>query len=171
MATEQAVRQESLVPWGLRIPKSPSTLIYAGLGLALLTLACWAVYGFRVIRSSGRLISVDSDAKSFGVVSPGDPIAVSFRLTNHGREPVRIVGCRAGCSCMLPEDLPLEIRPNASRDFRVSFNFRPVPGGGPALETRTYPLILFTSSPGQFKIPLTVTGEVRDKPGKSSSGP
>lgn len=162
MATEQAVRQQSLIPWGIRILKSPSTLIAAGLGLALLSLACLALGGFRVIRSMrGQTISVDSDAKSFGVVSPGDPIAVSFRLTNHAREPVRIVGCRAGCSCMLPADLPLEIRPNASRDFRVSFNFRPRPGGGPVLETRRFTMTLFTSNPDQFEIPLMVSGEVR----------
>ena len=172
MATEQAIGEKPLIPRSVRILRSPSTLIAAGLGVALLSLACWAVSGFRTIRSMrGQTISVDSDVRSFGVVSRGDPIAVSFRLTNHGRSPVRIVGCRAGCSCVLPEDLPFVIRPDASRDFRVSFNFPPIPGGGSAVETRTLRLTLFTSDPDQFEIPLTVSGELHGKPDSSNSGP
>ncbi|MGO9466796.1 MAG: DUF1573 domain-containing protein [Isosphaeraceae bacterium] len=151
--------------------KSPSRLIAAGLGLALLAAVLWAVGGFSAIRSIGReTISVDSRARSFGVVARGDRIAVSFKLTNHGRDPVRIVGCRAGCGCMLPEDLPFSIRPNGSRDFRVSIKFPPAPAGGPVVETRTYPLTLFTSNPDQFEIPLTVSGEVRGVPGASNAG-
>ncbi len=49
--------------------KSPSRLIAAGLGLALLAAVLWAVGGFSAIRSIGReTISVDSCARSFGVV-------------------------------------------------------------------------------------------------------
>ena len=38
------------------------------------------------------------------------------------------------------------------------------------VETRTYPLTLFTSNPDQFEIPLTVSGEVRGVPGASNAG-
>ena len=67
MATEQVIRQQPLIARCTRMMKSPSRLIAAGLGLALLAAVLWAVGGFSAIRSIGReTISVDSRAGRSG---------------------------------------------------------------------------------------------------------
>ena len=151
------------------------TIVAAGLGLVLLLFACWAAGGVTAIRTAyshlrGETILVDSHAKSFGIVAPGDRVTVSFRLTNDGREPVRIVGCRAGCSCMVPDDLPFAIGPKGSRDFAVSIKVPQKRGNG-SVVARKLALTLFTSNPAQLEIPLTMSGQIRGTPGALNSGP
>src|SRR5262245_7726451 len=67
--------------------------------IILLALVVWAYAYFGsiqiAIRSvSGQPLAVDATTKSFGVARPGERVEVSFRLTNHGTRPIRIVGSK-----------------------------------------------------------------------------
>jgi len=174
METEQAIQQQVMPTkriHGVRL--SPVTIVATGLGMVLLISAIWVAGGFRVIRSTfgflgGETIFVDSHTKSFGLAGPGDQITVSFKLANRGRGPIRIVGCQKTCSFMLTDELPFVLRPNESRHFTLSITV-PKTRQIDSVVTRKFALTLFTSNPAQFKIPLTVSGEVRSKPSTSSS--
>jgi Protein of unknown function (DUF1573) len=168
MATEQAIQQHSPPSPRIRVVSSPHAMIAAaGLGLVLLVIATWAVGGFSAIRTAyaymrGEAIFVDSYSKSFGSVHAGDPITVSFRLTNVGDKPVRFVGCRAYCGCVVPDDLPFTINPNDYREFTLSVRtFEPV--GANSTESFSQPVILYTTSAAQLEIPLTIKGEIRTR--------
>ncbi len=167
MATEQAIGQRAPTIRWKRIVSSPSAKpVAAGLAITVFATAIWIVGGFNAIRSAyvylrGETILVDSNTKSFGVVSPGDPISVSFTLTNTGAAPVRIAGCEAWCNCVVPKDMPFVLEPNESRDFPVSIRNPKregaVPKGYVGLDLK-----LFTTNPAQPRIGLTVKGEIRN---------
>jgi hypothetical protein len=152
-----------LLMWGL--------LAVAGFGLA--ALAVWrpsGSYGLRAAfaRMTGRTVVLDSERKSFGIVAAGDPAAVSFRLTNWGDKPVRVVGYLTYCNCVSPNDLPFTLGPGEARDFVVSLRDSQ-PAGGGASQTLDQPLVLYTTNPAQAEIPLTIQGEIRRRPAARTS--
>jgi len=141
--------------------------------LALVAVAFWASQGLGAQRAAYALIhskalSVDSPIRSFGVVSPGESAVVSYRLTNHGSQNIRIVGCQAFCSCVVPKELPFTLRPKESRDFPVVLRSSKNDSGQPV--TIDWEITLFTTDPAQVRIPLTLKGEIRAKPAPSVSG-
>ncbi len=164
MATDQTIQRRAPATKPFRLVRVSSAAIVAGsLVLAFLIFATWAWGGFDWIRVAygyitGETILVDSHTKSFGVIPPGGSVTVTFKLTNLGHDAIRIVGCRSGCPCMVPDDLPFVLHSKESRDFTVSIgaseNVRTS-----SVKTRRLRLTLFTTNPSQSQIPLTVSGE------------
>jgi hypothetical protein len=132
--------------------------------------AGWSLYAFGSVQQAvgyylrGETVSADTAEKSFGIVSPGDPIKVLFKLTNRGREPVRVLGCDASCICIVPDDLPFSLDPNESRDFVVSI-WNPKPGERGSIKPSSlrFDITLFTNDPMQRRLPLVIRGEVRNR--------
>lgn len=162
VATEQGIQHQALMTGRLGGVGSFSMGIAAVLGSMFLMAAIWASGGIGVMKSAyahmaGRTIFVDSYSKSFGDVQVGDPVSVSFRLTNGGDKPVRVVGYRAFCNCVVPDDLPFTINPNEHRDFVISVhNSERVNSTG----SFTQSVIIYTTGATQPEIALTVKGEI-----------
>jgi hypothetical protein len=138
--------------------------------LTLAVIVIWALAGFGSLSVAaayylkGQTLFVDSTSKSMGVASPGETVVVPFRLTNHGRERVRIVGCYAYCNCMLPGDLPFTMAPGEVRNFNVSIKMPTrVNLRGAKSASLKFPLTLFTSIPAQSRVGLSIEGECRDE--------
>ncbi|MFI5456161.1 MAG: DUF1573 domain-containing protein [Isosphaerales bacterium] len=172
METEQAIQRQVLP--GIRgwAPSRPGALVVCAVS-APVVLAFWALGGFgavgvAVALMKGETLFVDSSTKSFGVVPAGDPIVVSYKLTNRGDQNIRIVGCRAVCRCMVPEDLPFTLRPKESRNFPILIR-NPKGEGGSRSQTINWGITLFTTNPAQAQIPLTVKGELRTR--RQAPGP
>jgi hypothetical protein len=146
-------------------------------GAALITLTSAAVWlasgGAGTLRAaylsiSGQVIAVDSATKSFGAVREGAPASVQFRLTNRGRRPVRIVGCAQYCNCVASEELPLTIGPGESHDLKIAISTSDSKAGM-GNEPISQPLTLYTTSPGQAEIELTIKGEIHGSAGSEGS--
>jgi Protein of unknown function (DUF1573) len=141
--------------------------------LAFLSVIAWATGGLDSLRTAyrymrGQTIFVDSHMQSFGIVSPGQPISVAFRLTNRGQRPVRIVGCKAICSCTVPNDLPFTLGIGESRILAVSVdNPKREPSSPP--ESLNLGMTLFTNNPNQPRVPLIVKGEISSTTSASRS--
>jgi hypothetical protein len=152
--------------WGIG-PAGTAIVIVSSM---VLMAAGWSLYAFGSIQQAvgyylrGETLSADMAEKSFGIVSPGDPIRVPFKLTNRGRESVRVLGCSASCICILPDDLPFTLNPNESRDF-VLFVSNPKPGERGSIKPSSlrFDITLFTNDPTQRRLPLVIKGEVRDR--------
>jgi hypothetical protein len=166
VSTEQATHKQVVPRSGTAALFRPLTLV-AVTGLALVVWVVWAFAGFGSIREAasyylrGETLFVDSTTKSLGAAAPSEELPVSFRLTNRGKQPIRIVGCKTSCNCMLPRDLPFALAPHEVREFTLSIrmpspaNFRSQAG---RLELQ---LILFTNNPQQPRIPLSIIGKAR----------
>ncbi len=102
---------------------------------------------------NGEPLVVDATTKSFGESPSGGRIPVAFQLTNHGSEPIRVVGSRVDCSCIVLDDKPFQIDPGASRSFEFTMGLPTEP----QKVRRT--LSLFTDVPRQQQIDLVVVGE------------
>lgn len=175
MATEQATQQHALPSPRIRPARSlAATTIAAGLGLVLLIIATYAGGGFSAIRMAyaymrGETILVDSSTKSFGSAREGDRVSVSFGLTNGAGKPVRVVGCRAYCNCIVPDDLPFTINPHERRNLTLSVR---IPERGRSSGTRQFsqPVTLYTTNAAQIEIPLLIEGAVQPPSSPTSSG-
>jgi hypothetical protein len=135
------------------------TIIF--LNLLALFLAIFA-YGFfgsidRAVRfSRGWTVSVDRPRQSFGTARPKERRTISFHLRNEGRTPIRVIGCRTSCSCVAPDQMPFGIGPGEVKEFRVSIVHMPATPGNLSLSA-----VLYTDSPAQPELELTIEGEVR----------
>jgi hypothetical protein len=110
-------------------------------------------------RGLGRL-NVDPRVLPFERPEPGASVALSFRLTNAGLEPVRVVGMRVGCAGIPPDkDLPCLIEPGQTRTLSLKLQAFSEPEEG---ETQ-FPLYLYTTAPGQAEVELTLVGRRNDR--------
>jgi hypothetical protein len=108
----------------------------------------------------GRAIVADATTKSLGDMIPDRPHLVDFTLTNLSSRPVRIVGVRSSCSCVLTEQRPPLVI-ESGRELKLRFSA--VPQASPPeflQEIRVY-----TDVPSQPAVALSVTGRVVAKPG------
>jgi hypothetical protein len=147
-------------------------VVLVSVNLALFIMAAWAFVGFGSIQDCasyylrGETLFADAREKSFGSAAPGETVAVSYKLLNRGKTPIRILGCHALCNCVMPRDLPFTIKPHESTVFTTSIQ---MPNARQAGSTNgmhlRLPLTLFTSNPVQPRISLSVEGDVRGKSG------
>ncbi len=176
MSTEQESRKRVVPKLGMAAPNWFFTLLVVT-SFSLVLCAAWNLTGFGSIREAvrysmaGQTLLVDSTAKSFGTLAPRDEVRVSFRLTNRGRGQIRIVGCQSYCNCTLPEDLPFVLEPDETREFVLLIR-APGPqfakaGTSGRLELR---MVLFTNNPFQSRIPLLISGNVRQNPAQTNPG-
>jgi len=109
----------------------------------------------------GRTLILDSAEKSFGTTAPGARRMVTFKLTNWGSEPIRVLGCQSSCSCLIRDDLPFTIPGGETRDFNVAVT---VPEGAvsPGSTRLHYEMTLFTNIPDQSRLLLRLNGQAHD---------
>lgn len=101
-------------------------------------------------------LGVDAREKDFGVGRVGQKAFVRFTFTNRSHQPLTLIGaselCHLGGCVSAESDLPVEILPGDSLEFVVY-----------CLPSRTgpyeAPISVYTNSPGQTEIELTVRGE------------
>ncbi|MDP1560890.1 MAG: glycosyltransferase family 2 protein [Pirellulaceae bacterium] len=67
---------------------------------------------------SGETVLVDRASKFAGVLQRGDVVEGQWRLQNISGKKVRILGARNSCRCVVVEDLPLTIDPQAVQTIR-----------------------------------------------------
>jgi hypothetical protein len=126
-----------------------------------ITIACFIGYSImRFGTATGLLDYIKGDrlfiAQYPDKVSPptsNDGSAVTFRLTNHGYQPIRIRGCRVSCSATLHDDTPFSIQPSKSKDLRIVLN----PEKENPSQSYVASITIFTDMPSQAKISLNVT--------------
>jgi hypothetical protein len=166
VAKEQATHKQVVRKSGRPEPSRHLTLCVVA-GSVLFLWVAWALAGFGSIREAasyylrGETLFVDSTRKSFGAAAPGEELPVSFRLANRGNRPIRIVGCKTYCNCMLPNDLPFTLAPHQTRDFTLSLQMPgPEYAGSRASGRLELQLILFTNNPLQSRIALSISGDV-----------
>lgn len=84
-----------------------------------------AVLGY--VMNAGPDLSVDSASIDVGAAPSGSFREAAVTVTNHSSEPVRLLGAKTSCSCMLADQLPLTIPPKSSQtiDVGVSYNGTP----------------------------------------------
>ena len=98
-------------------------------------------------------LKVDTPVLYFDRPAPKTSVELSFRLTNSGHTPVRVVGMRFGCAANLPaEDLPCRIEPGQTKRFALTLRAFSEPETGEAES----PLYLYTTAPGQAEVELTL---------------
>jgi hypothetical protein len=73
------------------------------------------------------------------------------------------------CNCILPDVMPFTLAPSEILDFKVSVRtlIRKVDG---EVELVDQPVPLYTTSPMQAEINLTIRGEIRDSARSAGSG-
>lgn len=166
MHAEASVRHVSERTQGWLPGPAVAAIIFANVALIIAVTAALATSG-SVQRAMGywlrgETLFVDAEEKSLGVVAPGDTVIASFKLTNCGGNSVRILGCASGCTCAIPNDFPFSLRGSESRVFVITVH---VPTEEQIKKRKStdlgLPLTLFTSSPAQSRIPLTIRGKVR----------
>lgn len=159
--TRQTENRQRRPPW-------LSTLLIMT-NLAFLVVTLWAFARFGSIHNAirfavGERITVDAASKSFGTAEPGQRLAITFLLANHGASPIRVLGSTSDCSCTVPGDMPFVVNPGQSRPFHVALQMPQEPQGFSSKIT------LYTSSPDQLELDLVITGEVVSKSGPKETG-
>ncbi len=155
---------------------SSAAVVLVAVNLTLLAGAVWAmaVYGSvgRAVayHLRGETLFLDSSEKSFGVINRGETTNVTFKMANYGPAPIRILGCRSPCTCLVGSDLPMVIPENGSRDFVLRVHLDPL-DGSPETVHFDAELTLFTSNASQSRVPIHVKGEVHDKPSSVGGSP
>jgi len=125
----------------------------------LLCFVAW-VYGYfgsirgAISYANGRCLSVEEESKSFGTLEPGQEAVVTYHIVNHGRSPVRIIGCRIGCIGRPADALPFTIEPRGSAPLRLLIR------APSARSPTTFPVLLYTNDTSQPQLRLTLTGVV-----------
>lgn len=80
-------------------------------------------------------------ASTFDPEAPRAELSVEFQ--NHGSTPVRVVGLKSACDCVVCFDLPVQIEPQTARSVRIS----PKNDAWTSLE-----FVFFTDCPAQPEI-------------------
>lgn len=75
----------------------------------------------------------------------------------------------AYCNCIVPDDLPFTLGPSETRGFKVSVRTEIRKAGSPS-ELIDQPVTLFTTSPAQAEVHLTIKGEIRGSARSEGSG-
>lgn len=108
--------------------------------------------GIAVLR--GEFLSVDGTTKSFGSMRSDATAELDFALTNLSRQSVRIIGGDGSCDCTIVDDIPTVIGPRSRKDILIRVRLKGKQG--PFQQT----VRLYTSSPRQPEILLTIRGDV-----------
>ena len=103
---------------------------------------------------TGKFLTIDNPRKSFGTGELGGWSTVTFNLTNFGPEPIRVVGFRASCSCIMPERLPMSLAAGQSTPFRVKIHHLQ------ESDKSEMPMLIYTNIARQPELLVWVTGKV-----------
>jgi hypothetical protein len=84
---------------------------------------------------------------------------LTIQLTNHGDQPVQVIGGTANCACITTTDLPISIPPRESRPIDVKVTFK----GGVGRFQRNF--VLYTDDKNQPVIKARFAGRVVEASG------
>ena len=125
---------------------------FALLGLALLTFA--ASFGFGI--NQAEPLTVVQPRKRFSDVLEGCQLVVSFQVTNHGLNTVRLIGSSDTCGavgCVRGTNIPLDIAPHGTTKVELMVVARKT---GKLSQT----ISLLTDLPSQPELTVRVEGNV-----------
>ena len=118
--------------------------------LAVVAVGRYGSVGFAIAALRGQSLIPDAARKSFPAASTWKTISIHFDLRNVSRVPIRVVGSRSSCTCVLAaETFPLEIPPGEQRRIQVKVHPR---DPSAFLET----VRLFTNAPNQREFDLAI---------------
>jgi hypothetical protein len=162
------------MPFAVRLA-NPVALSLIAVNVVLLLAAGWAFSRFGSIRATagyyfrGESLAVDAPEKFAGLVAPGRPASVTFRLKNVGNRAIRVLGYHVPCSCIVAHGVPFTLRSKQSWDLTVAVRHpRPQGSDRPGPRELKTELTLYTNAPGQSRLPLIIRGTIRgerDPPG------
>jgi hypothetical protein len=95
----------------------------------------------------------------FGPTVAGDVVRRDLKVTNHTREPIRLIGGTSDCSCVTTSSLPTTIGPSESLTIPIMLK---IPGGTSGTFTRIAEL--WTDCDRRRKIRLTLTCTITGEP-------
>lgn len=116
--------------------------------------------------SRGETLVVDELDKSFGDVTVGENSTISFKLTNIGWSPIKILGCSIGCACTVPETLPMVVSPGETRPFRYTLRTRETSRP----ESIFLKSVLYTNIPRQREIHVTLSAVLKARDSSPTGG-
>ncbi len=106
----------------------------------------------------------DQTSVDRGQVRVGPPLTQTFRLTNHGQQPLIITGVNSTCGCLAPKLDRTSLAPNDSATLTVEINTLSQPAGPVAWTTR----VGWRTGSASGELPLTVKAiliaEIRVEP-------
>ncbi len=104
-------------------------------------------------------MSVEPSLSWAGEGAAEEERTLTVQLTNHGDQPVQVIGGTANCACITTGDLPISIPAHDSRPIDVKVTFK----GGTGRFQRSF--ILYTDSKNQPLIKARFAGRVVQAPG------
>lgn len=136
------------------------TLIFANTGLGVLVVV--AVYMFGSIESAlgylrGDRLIPEVRSKSFGLISGHADLLIPIRIKNLLRRPVRVLGAKTSCTCVVIDNLPMTLPPTSVSAIRV--RVRPSVKSGQVTES----IRIITDYKDQAYLDITLTGEVSNR--------
>ena len=125
----------------------------------LVVLGAWACVRLGSLRAgfaylAGTRMILDHQERSFGEVAGGEERTVSFRLTNFSQRPVRVLGAKTECTCMVADELPLTIGISETATLKVT-----VRKGSKTGELRET-IRFYTDHPGRSEIAVRLFGRI-----------
>ena len=120
----------------------------------------WAWVEFGSVSSAlaflgGDRLIPDTYTRAIGTVDSSTERVITFRLTNHAKRPITILGARSSCGCVVADEkLPLKFLHKENRALTV--NLHPASKDGTFLER----IILYTDYPQQREVTLVLSGHV-----------
>lgn len=103
--------------------------VAAGISLLLiLGIWCFGSSASALAYLRGDRLIPDTYTKSFGTVERGEICLLTFSLKNWTKQPIKVLGARSSCSCLVTSDLPAVIPPMGQLSLRVSAHAKNVPG-------------------------------------------
>ena len=153
--------------WGRAVPISTSTdklrwltapVLLATIGLA--TAAAVVSHRYGSLASAlgaleGRPLLLDTYLIDAGKLIQGEDKDVEFRISNRSKGVVRILGARASCVCMQPDELPFDVLPGSMIPFRLRLKVRAMKIG-----SFSYGIDLYTDCRSEQVVSLRIRGEV-----------
>ena len=139
-------QQKPQFPWW----KSAATGFVVG--LVALGAGGWWRYGtWQVAAHAWRGDAVLADRYEVALDRPQDAQTVAFRLTNTSSHPIRVLGAKSSCTCVMATGLPLDFAPGASRTLEVRVKPKKLTAGS------RESVQIYLDHAGQRSIPLTIS--------------
>jgi hypothetical protein len=129
-SAEVHVSSDSLPQAGLDQKQWPAwalPLVLTNFGLAFLL--AFGTYWFGSIGSAiayvrGDRLLPNVYTRSFGVAPSGRELSTEFKLTNWAGSPIRILGARSSCTCVLAAGLPATVQPRKTYVLKLRIRNR-----------------------------------------------
>jgi hypothetical protein len=106
----------------------------------------------------GDALTVEQSTKSFGDLYTGDDGFVTFNVHNVSSSPIKILGLRTSCGCIVSDELPLTVQSDSTYPLHVKVR--------QTSQERVVDesLELFTNHSSQKTLSLRVTGRILPRP-------